>query len=93
MATSDIRGLSHPFYRALERVLQAEGFDDDFAEGACRAFTHLRWAVRAYPRSGVRVGAGAVAGLGFVRRQDTGGGFHDAGSQRGATLDRAPRRW
>ena len=37
VATSDIRRLSHPFYRALERLLQAEGFDA-FAEEACRAF-------------------------------------------------------
>lgn len=37
MATSDIRRLSHPFYRALERLLQAEGFDA-FAKETCRAF-------------------------------------------------------
>ena len=37
VATSDIRRLSHPFYRALERLLQAEGFDA-FAEETCRAF-------------------------------------------------------
>ena len=37
VATSDIRRLSHPFYRALERLLQAERFDA-FAEEACRAF-------------------------------------------------------
>ena len=37
VTTSDIRRLSHPFYRALERVLQAEGFDA-FAEEACREF-------------------------------------------------------
>ena len=36
-ATGDIRRLSHPFYRALERLLQAEGLDA-FAEAACRAF-------------------------------------------------------
>ncbi len=37
VATGDIRRLSHPFYRALERLLRAEGFDA-FAEEACRAF-------------------------------------------------------
>jgi len=37
VAASDIRRLSHPFYRALERLLQAEGFDA-FAEQTCRAF-------------------------------------------------------
>ena len=37
VATSDIRRLSHPFYRALERLLHAEGFDA-FAEETCRAF-------------------------------------------------------
>ena len=37
VATSDIRRLSHPFYRALERLLRAEGFDA-FAEETCRAF-------------------------------------------------------
>ena len=37
VATSDIRRLSHPFYRALERLLRAEGFDA-FAEEACGAF-------------------------------------------------------
>ena len=37
VATSDIRRLSHPFYRALERLLHAEGFDA-YAEGTCRAF-------------------------------------------------------
>ena len=37
VATSDIRRLSHPFYRALERLLEAEGFDA-FAEETCRAF-------------------------------------------------------
>ena len=37
VATSDIRRLSHPFYRALERLLRAEGFDA-FAEETCRGF-------------------------------------------------------
>ena len=37
VTTSDIRRLSHPFYRALGRVLRAEGFDA-FAEEACREF-------------------------------------------------------
>ena len=37
VATSDIRRLSHPFYRTLERLLRAEGFDA-FAEEGCRAF-------------------------------------------------------
>ena len=37
VATSDIRRLSHPFYRALERLLHAEEFDA-FAEETCRAF-------------------------------------------------------
>ena len=37
VATSDIRRLSHPFYRALERMLEAGGFDA-FAEDACREF-------------------------------------------------------
>ena len=37
VATSDIRRLSHPFYRALERLLQAEGFDA-FAEETCGEF-------------------------------------------------------
>ena len=35
VATSYIRRLSHPFYRALERMLEAGGFDA-FAEQACR---------------------------------------------------------
>ena len=37
MAPSEIRRLSHPFYRVLERRLQAGGFDA-FAEEACREF-------------------------------------------------------
>ena len=37
VATSGIRRLSHPFYRALERLLQAEGFDA-FAEETCGEF-------------------------------------------------------
>ena len=37
VATSDIRRLSHPFYRALERLLQLEGFDA-FAEETCGEF-------------------------------------------------------
>ena len=37
VATSDIRRLSHPFNRALVRLLHAEGFDA-FAEETCRAF-------------------------------------------------------
>ena len=37
VATSEIRRLSHPFYRVLERLLQAGGFDA-FAEETCREF-------------------------------------------------------
>ncbi len=37
VATSEIRRLSHPFYRVLERRLQAGGFDA-FAEETCREF-------------------------------------------------------
>ena len=37
MAPSEIRRLSHPFYRVLERRLQAGGFDA-FAEETCREF-------------------------------------------------------
>lgn len=37
MTTSDIRRLSHAFYRVLDRLLWTEGFDA-FAEEACRAF-------------------------------------------------------
>ena len=37
VATSDIRRLSHPFYRALGQLLKAEGFDV-FAEEACQSF-------------------------------------------------------
>ena len=42
MATSDIRRLSHPFYRALVRLLHAEGFDA-FNEETCRAFYAPTW--------------------------------------------------
>ena len=37
VATSEIRRLSHPFYRVLERLLQAGGFNA-FAEETCREF-------------------------------------------------------
>ena len=37
VATSEIRRLSHPFYRVLERRLKAGGFDA-FAEETCREF-------------------------------------------------------
>ena len=37
MATSDIRALDNPFYRALNGVLEEHGFDE-FAEERCREF-------------------------------------------------------
>ena len=37
VATAEIRRLSHPFYQALDRMLEAEGFDA-FAEDAFREF-------------------------------------------------------
>ena len=37
VATSEIRRLSHPFYVALDRMLEAKGFDA-FAEAACCEF-------------------------------------------------------
>ena len=37
MAASEIRALGNPFYRALNRLLEEEGFDE-FAEETCREF-------------------------------------------------------
>ncbi len=37
VAASEIRALGNPFYRALNRLLEEEGFDD-FAEETCREF-------------------------------------------------------
>ena len=37
VVTDRIRALGHPFYRALNRLLDTHGFDD-FAEETCRAF-------------------------------------------------------
>ena len=37
VAASEIRALGNPFYRALNRLLEEEGFDE-FAEETCREF-------------------------------------------------------
>ena len=37
VAASEIRALGNPFYRALNRLLDRNGFDE-FAEEACREF-------------------------------------------------------
>ena len=37
VAASEIRALGNPFYRALNRLLEEQGFED-FAEEVCRDF-------------------------------------------------------
>ncbi len=37
VAASEIRALGNPFYRALHRLLEEQGFDE-FAEETCREF-------------------------------------------------------
>ena len=70
VATSEIRRLSHPFYRVLERLLQAGGFDA-FAEETCREFYAPRRGRPSIP-PGVyfRDAAGGVSGRGRFGARD-----------------------
>ena len=47
MAASEIRALGNPFYRALNRLLEEEGFDE-FAEETCRSSMRRSGVGRAY---------------------------------------------
>ena len=53
IATQDLpKSASHPFYAALNRVLDKNGFDE-YVEGACAAFMRRPWDVRVWRRGGI----------------------------------------
>ena len=62
------------------------------AAGAFHAVEDAQAAEPGGPRGGVRLGAGTAAGVGIAARQDRGGGFDDAGGERGDARDRAEGR-